>query len=160
MQSEIQREILYMSEIDNQKGSEAIKVLSICANFLSNDDYVKKIKEDLDIIFDSPDFDILYDFSHIIMSVVRANKQANYYKDVKPDRMKYVLYSTIFNYLTKYKNELFNTIDIGKFRVLFNNSFELLEQSPLIMKIAKEGWFLCIGRILGINCITDGTIHI
>lgn len=161
MQSEIQREILLLSEIDEIKGTEAIKVLSICSHVLGCSDYEEKMTELLGHIFNSPDFDLMAEISHVVLAIVKFNQKTNYYKLVAVDRMKYVLYATLLHYMLKHNLDYFNNMDIGKFRLLYCNSWSLLSTDPKMVEILKETCVQCINRkTKWFSCCCDEDIHI
>lgn len=148
MNSDIQREILLLCSIDQIKGSESIKIMSICSNFLQNEIYVEEIKKFFDSVFNSPNFDFVSELAPILLGLVNINKKVNYYKNISLDRMKYVLFSVLYQYISKYQVELLNHIDIGQLRILFSNSFDLIKLQPHFVNIAKKGCS-CLNNLFG-----------
>ena len=159
MNPECQREVLLMTEIDSVKGSEAIKILSICSHILDNNEYVKEVVKMLDNIFNSSDFDIAVEFAHCIFALSSLNKRMNYYKKVNGERTKYILYAILYEYLRKHQTDLLNKFD-SKIRIMFNNCWELLSKSPHSLNIIKESWSSCIIRKSGWGCCASDDIHI
>ena len=145
MIGDIQRELLLLTEIDNISGTEAIKTLSICSNFLNCDEYMNEVNELLNNVFSHDSFNLFTEIGHVLSSLVRLNARAKYYKEVPINRMKYVMYSVIYTYMIKNKIEFFNLLDIGAFRVCFSNAWQLVELLPMAVQIAKRGLFSCCG---------------
>lgn len=143
MIGDIQRELLLLTEIDNINGSEAIKTLSICSNFLNCDEYMNEVNQLLDNIFVQQDFNLFTEIGHVISSLVRLNNRAKYYKEVPINRMKYVMYSAIYTYMIKNKLDFFNSLDIGLFRLCFSNAWLLVELLPQTVQIMKRSLFSC-----------------
>ncbi|MET0570932.1 MAG: hypothetical protein ABWZ79_05865 [Pedobacter agri] len=149
MDPTIQREILLITEIDNQKGTEAIKILSICAHVIDCNEYTLEVAQQLNTIFNQPDFNLFTEIGQVAMSLIKLNRRAKYYKDISIERMKYVLYSTLYHYMSKNQLSFFNSLDIGQFRILFSNSWELISVMPDLVQIAKRGFLSCFSCCSG-----------
>ena len=151
MNSDLQREILLMAEIDgNIKGSEAIKILSICSHLLNNEQYVETLKNTLDNVLNTPDFDFKMEICHAVLAIIRVNKRTNYYKQISIDRMKFVLYAGLYGYLIKNQTDLLNEMSsMAELRLLYANVWSALQTDPRILEIAKESWGSCMSRLTG-----------
>lgn len=150
MQSEIQKEVLLMLNVDNVAGTESVKILAICSQVLSSDDYVSKVKDALDIIFNQPTFEISSEIGYVVSQLINLNKNVLFYKTVAVDRMKYVLYSVIYQYMLKQQTQWLNSSDIGNIRLLFCNVFDLLMIKSETLQMAKAGCFFCIAKSIPI----------
>ncbi len=160
MDSNLQREILLLTEDDGLKGSEAIKILSICSHMLKTEAYVTVVKNMLDNVFNSPDFNFMTEFGHVIKGIISLNRRANYYKMVSLNRVKYVLYAVFYNYLYHQQPDVLNSLDMGEFRTLYDNTWDLLKTEPILLQIAKEGCMNWFARCTGWECIQGDDIYV
>lgn len=144
MDNSTQNEILLLTQIDNVKGNESIKILSICSSVLSSEKYVSSAVEALDNIFNSPDFDLTNEFTRVVVNIFNVNKKFNYYKEISTERTKYVVWGVFYHYLQKHQADFLNSHDMGVWRLLFANAWDLITIIPQTVKIDKAscicGW--------------------
>lgn len=144
MNAQLQKEMLLLLNIDNKTGTEAIGIMSVISNILNSDDYITALKTLLDSIFSGLGFSILVELSQVLLAIIGLNKNVAYRSNIPTDDMKYIIYAVIYYYLMTYQPDILNAIDIGSFRVLYSNCWNLIELSPAVVAIAKQGCFSCI----------------
>jgi hypothetical protein len=147
MDSNIQQELILLMNIDKTvDANEQIKVLKICSDILGHQEYTNNIIGIFGGIFNQPDFNISSEFGKIILCILEFNKEVSYYKNIEISRMKYIIYAVLYAYMLKYQVEWINKQNIGDIRILYSNSWELIQIIPETVKIAKIDCLGCIGK--------------
>lgn len=147
MNSDIQNELLLLLNIDSvSPADEQIKILKICSDILNSQVYEQNIIKNLDEIFNQSDFNASTEFSRLIIAILNLNKEVEYYKNVNSTRMKYVIYCVFYSYLLKHQIDWINKQNIADIRLLYSNTWDLLQIVPDTIKIAKStckclSWF-------------------
>lgn len=147
MDSQIQQELILLLNIDNVEAKEQIKILAMCSNILSSNNYISELVKVLENLFNQQDFDIFSEFSRLVLSIFNLNKNVRYRKEITESRIKYMVYACLYYYMLKFKSSWLNQQDIGKIRILFCNSWDLVSLIPETIKISKEGCFNCLTKI-------------
>ncbi len=143
MNEQIRNEMILLLNIDGIKSDEQIKILSYVSSFLSSTEYFVEIKSVLNSIFAQPDFDIVTELSRLILNILTINKKCSFRKEIKANRMKYVIYAVIYNYMLKEQIDYLNKINIGTLRLMYCNCFDLLTIDFSSISIVKECGLLC-----------------
>ncbi len=138
MNEEIHQEMVLLMNIYEVSANEQIKILALCSKILDSKKYVDKIKETLDNVFNGESFNFINEFSRLLLGIINVNKQVEMVKEVKEDRIKFLLYSILYSYLSKNQKNLLNATPLGDLRLLFCNSIELILLIPQTIKISKE----------------------
>lgn len=148
MNEEIMNQLTLLLNIDKINPNEQIKIISICSDIISNDEYIKKLDQTIQSLISQPTFDIINEISQIIITMIKFNEQATYRKNVSVDRLKYICYSVLYVTLSKHK-EVIKNIDVGLLRVVFFNAWSLLLIDPKTVLITKRKMIDCL---LGCIC--------
>jgi hypothetical protein len=146
MQSEIQKEIMLLLEIDNVHGTESVKTLAICAKIISNEKYMTEANKILDNVFNQNDFNFSCEIGCLVSQLLRLNRNVEFYKEISEDRMKYVLYCIIYFYLFKHQSVWLSNQQLGTIRLLYCNVYDLLMIKSESIKLAKSGCVSFIAR--------------
>ena len=144
MNESIQAELILLLNIDNVKAGEQIKILSICSSFMSSQNYVDELKKIIDNIF-VENFNINSEISRLIFGILKLNEKCSYIKNVDHYRLKYVVYSVLYNYLLKNQLDFLNHLDIGNFRLLFCNAWDLVSIDIKKVLVEKVNCDFCCG---------------
>lgn len=142
MNEQIRDEMILLQNIDNVDPDEQIKVLSICSSVLGCENYLKELKVILNPIFNQPEgFDIGAEFTRVVIQILNLNSKCSYIKkEVNSNRMKYVIYCVIYNYLVKDQLEYLDHQNIGNIRLLYCNAWDLISIDINTVKIKREAW--------------------
>ena len=143
-----QNELLLLMNVDNLVGGEVVKILAICSNMLNDDTWTAQVKTQLDTLFATPDFDMSVEMAQLIKILLGLSTSISYYKEIALDRMKYVLYASLYNYLSKCQLDALNNVGVGVFRVMFINLWSILEVVPESVKIAKTTCCSCFSQFV------------
>lgn len=127
---------------DNEKN----KILSISSKLINSENYMNIIKEELNKIIETENFNLITDFSILIKTVLDCNKHVDFYKEITVDRLKYLMYPVLYAHLYKNNTDLLNSINISDFRILYINAMDLLLIPVQSIKIDKVNCLNCIGR--------------
>ena len=149
MNSDIQGELTLLMNIYDVKANEQIKILSICSKVLTNEEYIKSVKDLLNDVMKNEDFIFIIEFFRVISSLIHLNKNVSFYKEISEDRMRFVLYAVLFDYLLKNQANLINKLPIGQLRLLYCNAMDLVLMQPEFIKIAKKSVLSCISWLGG-----------
>lgn len=142
MQEQIKFELEMLLNSDNLKGGERNKIEAICNDFLAHNVYMNDVQRSLGVMFRHPEFDFKSEIPKVILLILSLHNQVDYYKEIKQQRSKYLIYAVLYNYLTKYQTEILNKQDMGQFRLLFSNCWDLLATN--VNSIQKRPWFVTI----------------
>ena len=146
MNETIRNELILLLNIDSVKPDEQIKILSICSAFLSSKPYNDELKKLLNPIFNQPDgFDIGSEFARLIINILNLNQQCTYYKVVGNEKLKYIIYGIIYNFLLREQLDFLNGQNLGTIRLLYCNAWDLLSFDINKLKIIKETCIACCG---------------
>ena len=160
MNDEIQNEMILMMGIYNIDGTEQVKILAIISKILANEEYTDKIKEQLNSLIND-DFNIINEFSRLISLIIQINRAIDTWKDITEERVKFIIYAIIFNYLFKNQPQILNNIPRGDIRLVYSNCIDLVMIIPQTLKIGKEGCCNFLGRkISWLSCIRGDRIKI
>lgn len=151
MNDQIHQELVLLMNIDsNVNSTSQIKILKICSDVLNCGEYVNKVTNSLNSMFNQPTFDANVDFSKLILSILTLNQDLEYYKDVNTFRMKYVIYGVFYAYLLKHQVDWINKTNIGDIRTMYNNCWDSLIVIPETIKIDKVSCLSCLGKSIGL----------
>jgi hypothetical protein len=157
MDSNIQNELQLLMNIEKVDGQEQIKICSLLSQMLGCDAYVEKIKNDLDKTSNSPNFNLMIDFSQLLLTIINVNQDCSFKKEIIESRMKFIIYGVLYAYLLKNNVDLLNSLNLGDFRALYLNAVELILLIPQSVKVLQEDCMNCMGRVFGINCLVTKT---
>ena len=151
MNNDIRNEMIVLLNADKVCGDCQIKILAVCAKFLSNDSYMDKIKPILDGFFpDNEDVNLWIELPKITAIIVETNKQVVNNEPVDIDTMKFVVYAVIYHYLDNYQSIFLNKQPAGFLRVCWTNLVEILTMKPKHVNLKKLTlWKMFIGCICG-----------
>ena len=124
MNEQIQQELVLLLNIDNVTANDQIKIL--------------------DDVFNQQDFDLSSEFTRLVLAILNLNKNVEYKKEINEIKVKYVIYACLYFYLIKYQVDFCNKTDMGKIRLLYCNSFELISLVPETIKVQKQSCLSCI----------------
>jgi len=134
------------TEGKNIGDDEKVKILSLSSKLINSDNYMNLIKNDFEKIVNTPNFNIMTDFCVLIKCIIDLNKCVDFYKKIKVDRMKFLLYPIIYSNLYKNHLDVLNNMNISDFRLLYSNAMDLLLIPVESIEIVKEDFVNCCGR--------------
>lgn len=148
MEESIQNELSMLMNVDSVSGTERNKIMAIANDFLNSTKYMTEIKYSMSKLFSLPDLDFKSELPKIVLNIIMLNNKVNYYKEIKQSRSKYLIYAILYHYLLKYQTEILNKQDIGQFRLLYSNCWDLINTN--CVTIVKRHWYdfltCCIGN--------------
>lgn len=161
MNESIVNEMKLLYNVYSVKGKERNKIDAICSNVLDNEEYVSRVKKSLDNVFNNDDFNFSSEFTRLILNIININKSVDYYKEISPERMKFILYGVLYYYLLKNQQTFLNQISMGDIRLLYCNSIDLLLLVPETIKVDKESCCNCLGRTFDwFSCLRGDRVKI
>lgn len=138
------------AEGKNVKDGEKNKIRSIVSKMIKSEKYMEEIKKQFDEIINAPDFNIMTDFSVLLKYLINANQNFDYYKEITPERIKFLLYGVTYTVLYKNYSELLNSTNPSDLRQLYVNAMDLVLIPTETMAIKKEDCATCLGRTIKI----------
>lgn len=127
-------------------GNEKNKILSISSQMINSKNYMNLVKEKLDNIIGADDFNIFTDFAVLLKCVIDMNQYVDFYKEITPDRLKFLLYPVLYANLYKNHIDVLNGMSIGDFRLLYANAIDLVFIPIQTVQIVKESCTNCLAR--------------
>lgn len=143
MDTDLQNEMLIFMKAFKVDVLNRSKVLDTLEDFLKCKKYNDALTKTLNELFKN-DFNIESEFSQIVFKILDVNSMFEFYKSVSYDRLKYIIYGIVFNYLTKHQQEIYNNLDLQKIRLLYSSCIDLIELNKENIKVNKEYCCHCI----------------
>lgn len=157
MNENTQTEVLLLMNIDNLKGTEQVKILAIVNEFLNSVKYMNSVHNVLNNIFSQPDFDFKTELPKIVLNVIKLNTTVDFRKLVTKDRSKYLIYGILYHYLVKNQTDMINGINISDLRLLFSNSWDLINVTT---EIIKKPWYSFLSKFCCFYWIKSAKISV
>ena len=149
MNQDISQQVQLLLSIDAISPNDCIKIMSICSQVLSSNDYVQALKSSLGPIFCDPTFDIVNEIAQIMLALISLSQNCTYASKIKTKQLKYVLFASLYEYLVDNQPDLLRKVDLGSIRLAFSNAFDLIvipvEKVQIPAKTVCDSCLSCFG---------------
>lgn len=138
MNQDIQNQIQLMMGVDQVNPNDAVIIMQEVSKIIASQALMDKIIEKLKSLFSTPNFDIFTDMAQVLVTMIEiASQTKSTDAKIEITHMKYIIFAQIYKFLLD-NPEIIKTVDIGQFRLIYNNAFTLLSVIPATIKISKK----------------------
>jgi len=147
--------------LEKVNGTERIKIVAICNDIIDNAIFIDEIHNSMITITEEKDFKLESHLPALISAILRVIQSLEFYKEVREERMKFVIYCFLISALYEFYPSTLKTVQIETLRNLYKNSIDLVLILPQTVKIAKKSCVSCLaGKFNFLSRFNKGKIII
>jgi len=140
----ISNELTNYFNLEKVNGTERIKIVAICNDIIDNAIFIDEIHNSMITITEEKDFKLESHLPALISAILRVIQSVEFYKEVREERIKFVIYCFLISSLFQFYPSTLKTVQIETLRNLYKNSIDLVLILPQTVKIAKKSCVSCL----------------
>ena len=149
MNQDITDNLQLLLNIDCVSPTDAITINAVCSQVLGNAQYISALSNALSGFFKPNSFNVIAEIAQMAIAIIGLAETCTYTSTITSQQFKYVLFVSIYYYLSVEQPDALRLINMSDFRLAFDNAYSLLiipvQKIQVMEKTMMDSCMSCLG---------------